>query len=124
MKTLLRLEQIAGFLFSIYLFSLLAYPWWAYPLLFLVPDLALFARAAGRRAGDFTYNLVHHQAVALGLYTLGMLLGLPLLSLVGAVFFGHAAFDRALGLGLMDGDTFSHAHLKPERPLVRRGLQS
>jgi hypothetical protein len=95
MKTILRLEQLAGFLFSIYLFSLLSFPWWLYILLFLTPDLSIIGYAAGPRVGAFTYNLVHHKAVSLGLIILGSLLSVPLISLAGAVLLGHSSLDRS-----------------------------
>lgn len=112
MKTLLRLEELAEFLFSIYLFSLLPFPWWVYPVLFVAPDLALLGLVAGRRVGALTYNLIHHKAVAFGLFALGALLGLPPVSLAGTILLGHSSLDRVLGFGLMDGKTFTHTHLK------------
>jgi hypothetical protein len=41
MKTLIKLEELGEFLFSIYLFSHLPYPWWLYPLFFFAPDLSM-----------------------------------------------------------------------------------
>ena len=111
MKTILRLEELAGFLFSIYLFSLLSYPWWVYLLLFLTPDLSILGYAAGPRVGAFTYNLVHHKAVSLGLIILGGLLSVPVISLAGAVLLGHSSLDRVVGYGLKHSDSFKHTHL-------------
>jgi uncharacterized membrane protein len=111
MKTILRLEELAGFLFSIYLFSLLSYPWWMYLLFFLSPDLSMLGYAAGPRVGAFIYNLVHHKAVSFGLITLGGLLSVPLISLAGAVLLGHSNLDRAVGYGLKHTDSFKHTHL-------------
>lgn len=111
MKTILRLEQLAGFLFSIYLFSLLSYPWWVYLLLFLTPDLSILGYVAGPRVGAFTYNLVHHKALSLGLIVLGSLLSVPPISLAGAVLLGHSSLDRVVGYGLKHSDSFKHTHL-------------
>ena len=111
MKTILRLEELAVFLYSIYLFSLLSYPWWVYILLFLTPDLSILGYVAGQRVGAFTYNLVHHKAVSLGLITLGGLLSVPEISLAGAVLLGHSSLDRVMGYGLKYSDSFKHTHL-------------
>jgi hypothetical protein len=111
MKTTLRLEELAGFLFSIYLFSLLSFPWWVYILLLLTPDLSMLGYAAGPRVGAFTYNLIHHKAVSLGLIVLGGLLSIPSISLAGTVLLGHLSLDRVVGYGLKHSDSFNHTHL-------------
>lgn len=102
MKTLVKLEELAQFLLSIYLFSLLPFAWWVFPAFILVPDVSLLGLLAGKRIGAISYNLIHHKAIALVAYILGSLLGIPLLSLVGVLLFGHSSFDRVLGLRLMD----------------------
>jgi hypothetical protein len=111
MKTLLRIEDLAGFLFSIYVFSLLSYPWWVYIALFLTPDLSIVGYLAGPRVGAFTYNLVHHKALSLSLIVLGGWLSVPVISLAGAVLLGHSSMDRVIGYGLKYSDSFKHTHL-------------
>ena len=102
MKILIKLEELAQFLFSIYLFSMLPYAWWVFPLFIFAPDVSLVGLLAGKRVGAITYNLIHHKAVALTVYVLGGLLGGPLLSLIGVLLFGHSSFDRMAGFDLMD----------------------
>ena len=102
MKNPLKLEELALFLFSIYLFSRLPFAWWVFPVFFFAPDLSLIGQLAGKRTGAVIYNLIHHKAVALGAYVLGGQLGLPLLSLVGVLLLGHSSLDRVLGFGLLD----------------------
>jgi hypothetical protein len=102
MKTLIKLEELAQVLFSIYLFSLLPFPWWVFPALILLPDISLIGLLAGKRVGAITYNLVHHKAVGLAAYMLGGLLGLPVLPLAGVLLFGHSSLDRVLGLHLLE----------------------
>jgi hypothetical protein len=102
MKTLVKLEELTQVLFSIYLFSLLPFAWWVFLVFFLAPDLSLIGLLVGKRIGAITYNLIHHKAVALTVYVLGALLGIPILSLVGVLLFGHSSFDRVLGLSLLD----------------------
>jgi hypothetical protein len=102
MKTLTKLEELAQLLFSIYLFSLLPFAWWVFPVFFFAPDLSLVGNLAGKRIGAISYNLAHHKAVALSAYVLGSLLGVPLLSLIGLLLLGHSSFDRVLGLGFIN----------------------
>jgi len=105
MKNLLKLEELAQFLFSVYLFSLLPYAWWVFPLFLFAPDLSLLGNLAGKRIGALSYNLIHHKALALGAYILGGLLGPPLLSLIGVLLLGHSSLDRVLGFGLLDASS-------------------
>ncbi len=51
----------------------------------------------------------------IALFLAGVALGLAPVSLAGAILFGHSSFDRLMGLGLKEGDSFSHAELKPFR---------
>jgi hypothetical protein len=111
MKTLIRLEELGFFLFSFYLFSLLHYPWWYYPLLFFVPDLAMLGYLAGPRVGAIVYNFIHHRGLALLYYVAGIFLATPVLSLAGVVVFAHSSFDRVLGYGLKFPDSFGNTHL-------------
>ena len=111
MKTLIRLEEVALFLFSIYLFSLLPFPWWVFPLLLFIPDLAMLGYLAGPRVGAFIYNFIHHRALALIYYVAGAILGIPVLALAGAIIFAHSSLDRVLGYGLKFTDSFNHTHL-------------
>ena len=111
MKNLLRVEELAELLLAIYLFTLLDYAWWWLLVLFLTPDLGMLGYLANTRIGAFTYNLVHHKAVAIGFYLLGALLGNPLLQLIGVILLAHSAFDRAMGYGLKHPDDFKHTHL-------------
>jgi hypothetical protein len=111
MQTLLRLEELAFALFSMYLFSRLGFPWWYFPLLFFAPDLAMLGYLGGPRVGAYVYNVVHHRGLALLYYVAGLLLGLPALSLAGVVLFAHSSFDRLLGYGLKLPDSFNSTHL-------------
>jgi hypothetical protein len=71
MKTALKLEELAQFLFSIYLFTLLPFAWWVYPLFFFAPDLSMLGYLGGPRAGAIVYNLVHRKAISLALIAVG-----------------------------------------------------
>lgn len=111
MKTVLRLEELGIFFFSIYLFSLLPFPWWYFPVLFFVPDLGMLGYLGGPRPGAFLYNLIHHRALALLCYVVGVSIVLPVLALVGVVLLAHSSLDRVLGYGLKYADGFANTHL-------------
>ena len=111
MKTLIKLEELGQFLFSIYLFLPLPYPWWFYPLFFFAPDLSMAGYIAGPRLGAITYNLIHHKAIALSLFVSGAFLHIPVISLFGVLTLGHSSLDRVLGYGLKYNDSFNHTHL-------------
>jgi hypothetical protein len=121
MKTVIRLEELAFFLFSIYLFSRLAFPWWYFPALLLVPDLGMLGYLAGPRIGALIYNLVHHRALSLLIYVLGMLAASPVLALAGIVLFAHSSLDRVFGYGLKHADGFNSTHLGQ---IGRQGTQN
>lgn len=88
MSRLLRLEELALFLFAGVLFSTLPYAWWLFAALLLAPDLAMAGYAFGPAAGAIAYNVVHHRALALGLYAAGALAATPWISLIGVVLAG------------------------------------
>ena len=111
MKTLLKLEGLALFGLSIFLFSQLNYSWWWYPLLFFAPDLSMLGYLRGPRPGAIVYNIVHHLALSIGLYVLGFYLHIPLLQLAGIILMGHSNLDRFLGYGLKHSDSFQNTHL-------------
>jgi len=101
MKNLLKLEELAQLLLSIYLFSSLPFAWWVYPVFFLAPDVSMLMLMLNKRLGTPVYNLFHHKALAVGVYLLGSLFGFPPLALAGVVLLGHSSLDRVLGFGLL-----------------------
>ncbi|NQZ75724.1 MAG: DUF4260 domain-containing protein [Ekhidna sp.] len=111
MKTLIKTEELAMFLLSIFLFSFLEYEWWVYLVWILVPDIGMIGYAMNARVGAMSYNLFHHKGIAIIIGILGMRLGLQDLQLAGVILFGHASMDRILGYGLKFSEGFKHTHL-------------
>lgn len=111
MTTILKLEELAMFLFSIYLFGLTDFAWWWYPALILLPDISMLGYIAGPRKGAIAYNLFHHKGVALMVLCLGWYIPEPWLILAGIVLFGHSSLDRVFGYGLKYFDSFHHTSL-------------
>lgn len=58
MKNLIRLEEIALFGLSIFLFSLLDYSWWLFSLLLLLPDIGMLGFVVNPKVGAYVYNFV------------------------------------------------------------------
>ncbi len=111
MNTLVKLEELGQFLFSIFLFSRLEYSWWVFPACILLPDLSMVGYLFNSRSGAWSYNLFHHKLVAIVVLMVGYGMDNSLVTLAGIVLFGHAAMDRIFGYGLKFPDHFNHTHL-------------
>lgn len=111
MKIILKLEELAMMFLALYLFSLLDFNWWIFAALFFSPDIGILGYLINPKFGAFTYNLLHHKAIAIMLYFIGIFLNMPVLMLAGLVIFAHSSFDRILGYGLKYSDNFKNTHL-------------
>jgi hypothetical protein len=109
-NNLIKLEELFLAVLAIFLFSSLGYDWW-FVLLILAPDLGMLGYLAGTRVGAFTYNLLHHKAVAFTAYVVGALTGSQLLQFAGLIILAHSSLDRVMGYGLKYSDSFQHTHL-------------
>lgn len=111
MNILLKLEYIAIFGLSVFLFAMLPYAWWWYPVLLLAPDVGMLGYLINTRVGAITYNTTHWMGLAVTLFVFGYFLWYPVVALAGAIMLGHSAMDRVLGYGLKYSDSFRHTHL-------------
>jgi hypothetical protein len=111
MNTIIKLEETALFVLGIYLFSLLNFEWWWFPVLILVPDLSMIGYLFGNKSGAFLYNIFHHKGIAILLYILGCYSKLEILQLTGIILFSHSAMDRIFGYGLKYDKGFKYTHL-------------
>ncbi|MCB0771142.1 MAG: DUF4260 domain-containing protein [Flavobacteriales bacterium] len=116
MKNLLRLEELAQFLFCGFWMYFLGVPWWCYLLLLLGPDIGMLGYLVNSRVGSISYNLLHHKGLALVVWMLGMFTVDSMENwstgwIPGLILFGHASMDRIFGYGLKFGDNFHHTHL-------------
>jgi hypothetical protein len=111
MKTILQLEELAMFLFSIFLFSQLHFAWWWFVVLVLLSDISMLGYLTGNKTGAFLYNIVHHKGVALVLSVWGCYSHNAALQLVGIILFGHSSMDRMMGYGLKYETGFTNTHL-------------
>lgn len=111
MKMLLKLEELAMWIGSLFLYSYLGIGWKWYFIFFLAPDLSALGYLFGNRVGAVSYNIFHHKAVAVILYLIGFYQGNAYLQFAGLILFGHSCLDRVLGYGLKFSDGFTHTHL-------------
>ncbi len=111
METSLKIEELAQFLFGIFLFSQLDYAWWWFPVLLLTPDIGMLGYLVNTQVGAFTYNFFHHKAMAIMVLLIGYYLSNDLVALIGIILFSHSAMDRIFGYGLKYPDHFKHTHL-------------
>ena len=111
MKNLLKLEELFMFALTIFLFSKLDFAWWWYPALLCTPDFSMVGYLGGAKLGAITYNFVHHKAVGISIFVLGIILASQPWQLAGLILFGHSSMDRVMGYGLKYPDSFQHTHL-------------
>lgn len=111
MKKLLQLEEASMFVAGLYLFSLLSYPWWMFPLLLLTPDIGMIGYLFNPKIGACIYNFFHSRITAIIAILIGSYYHLEVVMLVGIIFFSHAAMDRMFHYGLKHADSFKHTHL-------------
>ncbi len=111
MNKILQLEEAAMLGICIYGLILLKVDWWYYLLLLLGPDISMLGYLAGNKAGAVCYNIFHHKAVAVLVFSLGIYSQSSLLQVIGLILFGHSSMDRTMGYGLKYFDGFGHTHL-------------
>lgn len=111
MKNLLRLEELAMFILGVFMFGLLGYQWWLFPVLLLTPDIGMLGYLINNKLGAGLYNLFHHKGIAILLYFFGMYFSMPIVQLAGVILFSHSAMDRIFGYGLKYEKGFKFTHL-------------
>jgi len=111
MKTLIKLEEVAQFALSMFLFANLPFVWWVYPALLLLPDVSMLGYLMNAKVGAFSYNLFHHKALSIAVGVAGVVLQNNELTLAGTLLFGHSSMDRLMGYGLKYGTGFTNTHL-------------
>ena len=110
-RLLLRVEGLVIAAAALVAYNWFGFPWWAFALLILAPDLAMLAYLRNPRDGARVYNIVHFTgAPALllaaswyGEWMLGVQLAL--------IWTAHIGVDRLFGYGLKYADSFKHTHL-------------
>ena len=111
MKNLIKLEEAALFLLSIFLWGQLHFAWYWWLAWILAPDLSMIGYVAGNRTGAILYNFVHHKGVAILVYLIGIYTYDRVIQSTGLILLAHSCMDRAMGYGLKYFSGFSDTHL-------------
>ena len=113
MKNLIKLEELGILIVSIFaLYKLnIHLSWWLYIILFLSPDIGMLGYLINTKVGAYTYNFLHHKAIASTLLILGIVLPNDYILFAGLLLFAHSSFDRVLGYGLKYSDNFKHTNV-------------
>jgi hypothetical protein len=113
MDKIIKLEELAQFVAVIVALYYLPvqFSWWAWIIIFLLPDLGMIGYAVNSEVGAVTYNLAHHKMIALVVLGIGYYLSAPMVMMAGLVLYGHSSMDRMMGFGLKYFDAFRHTHL-------------
>jgi hypothetical protein len=108
-----RIEAAIVFVAAIALFAYLDHSlaWWLAVILFFLPDVSFAGYALGPKAGAVVYNVVHVYALGMVLLAVGFAIGSGPVAALGALWMGHAGFDRMLGFGLKSPEGFKITHL-------------
>lgn len=110
LRWLLRLEGVAIFLFSLMAYDFMGFQWGFFILVFLIPDISLFAYFRSPRVGAIAYNIMHSYVLPLMLFAYGFFVSSPLADQLAIVWIAHIGFDRALGFGLKYSRGFRYTH--------------
>ena len=111
-SALLRTEETALLLASLFAYQHLHYSWLLFAILFLTPDLFMLGYLLNPRVGAATYNLAHTLTLPLSLLLLSYLQHWPLAPSIALIWTAHIAFDRLLGYGLKYPTFFKDTHLQ------------
>ena len=108
-----RIEAAIVFVTAIILFVRLDHSlaWRLAVILFFLPDVGFAGYAFGTKAGAVVYNVLHLYALGMVLLTVGIAIGSGTVAALGALWIGHAGFDRMLGFGLKSPEGFKITHL-------------
>ncbi len=110
-RTWLRIEGLTAFAAGVLAYGRLGgESIWLVPA-FLAVDLSMVGYLRGPRLGALTYNMAHNWAVGLAVLGAGLVTGVAVVALVGAVLIAHTGADRALGYGLKLPTGFRDTHL-------------
>ncbi len=111
MKKVLQSEEIALFVACLLFFQSFGLSWWWFAGCILLPDLSMVGYLWNARTGAWLYNIIHHRAVALVIYFVGVLISEPVVQFAGFILFAHATMDRMFGYGLKYESGFQFTHL-------------
>lgn len=111
-RVLLHVEGAAVFFAATLVYFRLGWPWWAFLLFLLAPDLSAVGYLFGTRTGSITYNLAHTTAWPIAIGVVGWWLGWTWSAPVALIWLAHIGMDRMIGYGLKYPEGFRGTHLE------------
>lgn len=111
MKWLLKLEELAMFLLSIFLLWNGNAAWYWYLLILVGPDVGMLAYLINNNVGAVFYNIFHHKGIAIIIFMTAIYFDSILWQQIGIILFGHSSWDRLMGFGLKYNTGFGYTHL-------------
>jgi len=109
---LLRVEGVATFAVSLFLYHFIGASWFLFVALFFWPDVFMLGYLADVKLGTRVYNLVHAEALPIALAGVSLGLDWGRAIAFALIWLAHIGFDRALGYGLKYPTFFKDTHLQ------------
>jgi hypothetical protein len=109
---LLKIEEAAALLASLFLYNHLHASWLLFAILFLTPDLFMLGYVINPRIGSATYNLAHTITFPVTLALIAYTMHHEPLTAIALIWIAHIAFDRLLGYGFKYPTHFKDTHLQ------------
>lgn len=75
------------------------------------------------KAGAISYNIFHHKGIAIAIVSIGFIMKIEVVMVIGILLFTHSSFDRIMGYGLKYYSSFNDTHLgkiKEDKTVVGR----
>jgi hypothetical protein len=110
-KNALKLEEVGYFILATFAYLYFGGTPLTFALLILLPDLSMAGYLINPVVGAYTYNVVHHKALSILIFIIGIYIGNQTLILLSTILFAHSSLDRAAGYGLKYKDSFFNTHL-------------
>ena len=112
-RNILRLEGLAFFLFSAWVYSFLGGSWLTFFGLLFVPDVSMIGYVKDKKLGAITYNLVHTYVLGLIIFFIGAIIAPhSFTSSLGLILIAHVGMDRFFGYGLKYPTGFKDTHMQ------------
>jgi hypothetical protein len=111
MDNTIKLEELVKLIASYLLTLKIGFSFWVFFAFLLVPDISMLGYLVNTRVGAVTYNLFHHQGIAIIVLLFGFYSENANVEFAGLILLGHSSMDRVFGYGLKYPDNFKHTHL-------------
>lgn len=113
MKHIIKTEELAMAIITIYLATLLHLPisGWMYFIAFFSADISMLGYVINNKVGATMYNFYHHKGIALVVALIGLLINNEYVIFAGLMLLAHSSFDRMMGYGLKYFTGFKYTHL-------------